>query len=856
MTKPKRIAALAIFALIATLVFASLNIYAQYLQIQEIGENFATIFRINLHMEILVRTIVFLFCFLLILVNTIIIRNNIATPSRLHWLKKSTPALLISTVLSVIVSSIFSNGLAQQYLLFANSEWFNLGDPVFGRDAGYYVFQRPFMMSLSTGIAGVMRFIIAMNIIAYILNHIHSGSGKLKTLLTGQESRGIVGHIIVSITLFFVAQASTYRFQAEQILTSTSGSFIGAGFTQIRVWLMYYNIAPTLLLAVVAITIILLISHKFKLAFIVMSAYPIFWLSIVLAGGVMQTFVVNPNELVRESQYIAENIRFTRFAYNLTETNVEEREFAYGNHLAAYYITENPAIINNLPIINAARNAQMLNELHAEQPHYRFFNSSISTYMLGEQPTAVYVTAREIHLPATASYTARHLRYTHGMGVVMNPLNALTHEGHPATIIKDINPTRSIDGAPPINQPRIYYGENTSHHAIVNTRIAELNDYAHSGTAGIPLNLANRLLFAVQKADFQLLISRDITSESRLLTNRNVVERARMALPFLTIDESPQIIVDESGNLKWILDGFTTSSSFPYSEFTNGINYIRNSVKIVICAYNGDVQAHIIDDSDPIIRAFVRMYPGIFESAPLPESIQNHMRFPERLFMKQASILSKYHATDPHTFFQSENRWILAQDAQGQPIPPNYAFMKIDGDTPEMVRILPLASLNRTHLTAMLIVRNSSENYGRMILYRFPPTNQPNLADTLERLETAIAAEIGAAEIGHLIIIPVSNSLLYIQAIYEGNAIKGIAVAHAGEVVIGANLPQAIELLFGINQPYIDETEGVRNAIQQAVEAFEAYRTAMQEGDWELAGRWFRMLEESMRLIHAYGGEL
>ncbi|MDR1101084.1 MAG: UPF0182 family protein [Clostridiales bacterium] len=877
--KKKTLILLGIIAILTAMCMYFLNLYANYIQIYEIGSAFTRIFWIDFNMNVIVQLAVFIFIFVLVFINWIIIRGNIASIDQNRaTMNKIFPIIMGSFLIAFALAGTFGHSLAEKYLLFANSEWFNLGDPIFHQDVGYYVFQRPFMLAITDAIVGIMQFLIFFNVIAYILLYMRADQ-KLKNI---KNERNIITHVIISIILFFLARATTYKFQAEQILTEQGREFVGAGYTAIKVWLTYYNIAPYLLLAVVISTILLVTRFKIRAAVATIAVYPAVWVVTALLAAVVQAFIVLPNEAMKELPYISNNIEFTRAAYNLNGSNMIEENFEIDYDITVSDIMQNMGVVSNIRVTDYNQNLRTLNQIQNIRNYYQFVNADISAYELNGQKTAVYLSAREMNqmnLDVSAkNYINTRMKYTHGLGVVMNPVSAITSEGQPYTIIKDI-PTRSIDGAPLVNQPRVYFGETTNDYVIVGTKDGELDDiegdgYQYAGQAGIQLNFANRLLFAARYTDLNMLISSQVQSESRLLTNRNVVKRAKMALPFLEIDSDAHITVDDNGGLKWILDGYTTTAEFPYAEFEGNFNYIRNSVKIVVDAYEGTVKAYIIDKNDPVVKAYARMYPGVFERDDLPAAQALHMRYPEWLFTIQADMLCKYHITDPTEFYQRNGMWAIANektdDKKTQPVQAYYSLVNIDKGE-EMVAMIPFTLVNKENLAAWLAVRCEGE-YGQLVSYVFPSGQNiygtyqiENKIDTDPNIsrDLTLWGQGGSQVVrGNMLVVPIKNSLIYVEPVYLTSGdkgiseVKGVVVAYGDQVVMEPTLEKALATLFGVNEPKYEENEGIKSAIEKTVQSFGKYKAAQQQADWEAAGSALKDLDDNMRELEAYAGEL
>jgi len=883
-TKRKLIIA-AILIVIAVLAAVAIGIYSEYIQILEIGAKFTKIFWINLDMSVLAWVISFVFVAAVLLINAFILRSNLNNANIHHPFRKLWVTILVFGLLALLFSGIFGANFSNKILLFNNSQYFGYGDPIFYKDIGYYVFQRPFLLSIVNAVIFLTAFTIIINVLAYFFFYIRQTGSKLRALWSINLSKGIATHVLASVLLYFLAQALQFKFAAENMLTANNGTFTGATFTDVNVWLLYYKIAPYLLLAVVLVAIGFLMKSKAKATIITIFVFPVFAVVFTLVAGMVQGMIVLPNEAVKEAPYIDNAIRFTKQAYNIADNNLTTDQYPVDYNLTAKDIQNNQQIVDNIRVTDYDQNIGILNQIQNIRNYFSFFSSDITTYNINGAKTACYVSPREINtsnLPAAAkNYINLKMKYTHGIGVVMSPVSQITSEGQPATVIKDI-PTRSIDGAPQIVEPRIYYGENTTDYAIVGTKDGEFDEidgdgYKYVGGSGIQLNFWNRVLFAIKNADINLLISGQITNDSHLLINRQVVDRAKKALPFLNIDSNANLVVTDDGYLVWVLDAYTTTDAYPYSEYNGDYNYIRNSVKITVDAYNGTVKAYIMDNTDPIINAYKKMYPGVFEDGSLPDTIADHISYPESLFTIQAQMLAKYHVTDANTFYQRDDVWAFATrkstDDKPVPVDPYYSLVQLENDSaPELVGMMPYTLVNKENLVSWLAVRCEKDNYGKMVLYTFP-TDQ-NIYGTYQienKIDTdpdisknlTLWGQGGSSVVrGNITVVPIDQSLLYVEPIYitsGGNGIsevKGVVVAFNDQVIMADTLPNALTQLFGVKQPTVDDNAGAKSAIQSVTDSWDKYQQAAASGDWTTAGEALNELKDLIPQLNAYGGDL
>ncbi|WP_461247576.1 UPF0182 family protein [Treponema sp. R6D11] len=765
--------------------------------------------------------------------------------------------------------------LSKNFLLFKNSKWFGTADPVFNQDIGYYIFKRPFLQNIYNSIFWFFFVTLVITTIIYLIYFIRSS--RVKEFL---KRHNVFFHLLVIISMLFLIKAITFKFVAENLLYLKNSNFVGLGFIEEKIWIPYYKIAPYLLIIVFISIILLGYYKKQKLAITFILLYPICFIAFSLSSIIGKGLYVTPNEANVQSSYIKTSIDWTRKAYNI-DNKLTFQDYPLEYSLSPSSIQANQDIINNARTTDYNQTLIELNQTQSLKNFYTFQNADISLYNIDGKEKAVYVAAREIDQNSLPSknYINTKMKYTHGSGVVMAPINEVTTEGEPLTIIKDLG-ARSINGAPDVREPRIYYGENFSGYAVVATKDGEYdeitNNYKYQGAGGIELTPLNRLLLGLRYFDGNLIFSKQITSTSRLMINRNVVDRAHSCFPFLEIDDDAHIIIDGDGKLKWIIDGYTTSDAFPLAASVNGKNYYRSSVKIVIDAYNGNVSAYIIDESDPIIMAYRSIYPEIFAKDKLPDDIAKHIRYPEKLFDIQAEILKKYNTNDPIVFYQQNTLWESAKekskDDKPEEMPSYYTYYNND-----LVITKAFTPSGKENLVAYLTATGSIKNYGKLTCYKFPnaesvigPYQVENRIDTDENISAKLTlwGQGGSSIIrGNLIILPISNTLLYIEPIYltsgdekkVSTVLRGIILAYGDKVIMEDTLQKALQVMFEYkpNTPSTPTTEqNIKKIIDSVSVYFEEYKNNLAKGKWKEAAESLQNLEQSLKDLSDYKKEI
>ena len=550
----------------------------------------------------------------------------------------------------------------------------------------------------------------------------------------------------------------------------------------------------------------------------------------VISGSVVQSSIVNPNEKQVEKPYIQHNIDFTRKAFNIAD--ITTKVFNVKNDLKKEDISDNQKTVDNIRINSTAQALEFYNQVQILRYYYNFSDIDVDRYKINGKYSQVFISAREIDskLLSPVTWQNTHMIYTHGFGVVMSKVNAVTSEGQPDFVIKGMPISNSTDIK--LTNPRIYFGEQTDQYALVNTNVSEF-DYpqgesnkvtSYAGKSGIKMSLMNKILFAINNGELNFLLSRDIKSTSKILINRNVVERAKAIAPFLSYDQDPYVVVSE-GKVYYMLDAYTTSTQYPYSQPQNGINYIRNSVKVVIDAYDGSTNYYMADSTDPIVQTYAKIYPKLFKDmSEIPADLKTHFRYPSDIFNIQSAVLGKYHVTEPGVFYSGEDIWDVSKNANAvggdvkTTIPP-YIIQKLPGtDSEEMILQQYFNIKGKYNMTAILGARMDVGNYGKLFLNKFPAensVNSPHLFNQSVSQDTTISAQLslwntGGSEVqyGDTVILPIKNSLLYIEPLYlrasGKNSIpemKKIILSYNNKLLMVDNIETGLEQIFNYKAP-------------------------------------------------------
>ena len=824
---------------------------------------------------------------------------------------------------SVVVSVLVGLEAAthwQEWLMYFHSTPFNAKDPVFGNDIGFYVFRLPL---LSYFYHWLFFALVASTIAAVGLHYADEAVEVFGNSL--QFAPKVKGHIFTLIAAMFFLKAWGYRLAMYNLLFARGNLFDGAGYTEINanlpaLWILFGA-------AIVGGVMVLGNIWKRGLGQAVAALVGLVGLSIV-AGGIYPAFVqrysVQPNEQADQSPYITRAVAATQEAYGLTE--VVPRAFTAESELTAGQIEVNQATIENIRLWGKKQLQAQYNQLQTVQQYYHFQDIDVDRYWLIDRNTGeksyrqVWLGARELSqdmLPDNAkTWINLNLKYTHGYAYCMSPVNEIDQRGTPLFFMQGIPPRATVDI--PIEQMGVYFGELTRNPVFVKTS-AEEYDYPsgsgggnvttkYKGNAGIRVGgFLRKLLFTIRFGDVNLLLNENVQPDSRVLMRREITERVETLLPFLVFDSDPYLVTVK-GKLYWMRDGYTMTDAYPYSNYTvpwdREINYIRNSVKTVVDAYTGEVDAYIMDRPlrDPIIRTYDKMFPGIFKPiTDMPKELQAHIRYPEDLFRVQSAVYTRYHydAKRPQDFYGNSDLWEIPRAANltgsmGEEAPfmePYYVIMKLpNGKSEEFILMTPYVhSGARKNMVAWMCAKCDQPDYGRLVLYQLPTknVNGPQQVATFASQDPTISPQLtlwnkegSSVETGNLLVIPVESSFLYVMPVYLSSTtagteipeIKRVIVALGDRVAMAPTLNDALSALVGQTisapaqtgaaagahvkpgakpqpgaKPVVVTGADVAALVQQANSQYSSAQTALKAGDWAEYGARMKALDKTLK---------
>ncbi len=859
------------------------SVFFEYIEILEVGEKYTSVFFKNIVARILVQGTSFVLFFACIFLSILFLRRNLSVMNVERAIfEKLTISSLISIVFAFILSRTLGGSLWEKLLVFTSGGTFSKIDPVFGKDIGYYVFERPFLESALSSVLGAGLAITVFVLAAYWILGTVAGGYSFGEFFGVKR---IAIHNLVNIGVLVLLYCLTYVFKAEEILYGSFGELLGAGYTDKTIWLSFYRVAPFVIVLLTVLSLIFIFNKRYKAAITAVLAFPAIVVATAVLAFLVQSVFVAPNEVIKEQENISANIEFTQAAYGLD--NISEVIFDVKNDLAAEELKNHIEVTDNIRILDLSANLTVLNQIQGIRNYYKFVETDIVPYTINGKKTAVAITPREItkeNLSDSAdTYINNTLRYTHGFGVVANAINTVTSQGQPEFLIKDI-PPKSAEGLPEIKQPRIYYGEITDDYVVVgNEKYKELDysenqediEFSYDGSGGVRLSPLNRLVFAIKYGDVRLVLSDLVSSESRILINRNIAKRLEIVAPFLKYDDDPYMIIDGDGSLKWVVDAYTFTDKYPYSQSTGEYNYIRNSIKAVVDAYNGDVRLYIVDKTDPIANMYKSLYPEIFENEDLTEDLKKHIKYPEYLFDVQARVYGKYHLSNPTVFYNKNDMWAIAKERYGtateeKELAPYYNMMRLENaDEEELLLTIPYTLANKDNMVAWLAVSNEWDNYGKLQVYKFPkdiniygPMQVENRINSDMEISKALNLwSQGGSQVirGNMIVVPIGKSILYVEPIYIASSnkttlpeLKQVVVAYDEKIVMKANLQEALYALFGESTPQIpetsvsDENTNYESVASRVIAEFDKVKKASSENDWNAFGNSLKALEGSI----------
>lgn len=875
---------LVILFLIAFAIVTYIGLRGSYLEYLELGEKYTNIFFTNQYYKYGIIAINFIALYFIIYFTNRGIRKGLRPffekeKKEMPKLLNKSIALVIASIASIVVSSIF----VQKIMLVANSTAFGVQDPIYGIDISYYIFLKPLIEA-----ALIYAIILLVGLSIYtalyyiiVFNRFFDGvEGKmLKESLFIKKLIRNVFLVVICVSVMTVLNTQNILF-GKILSVNEEIEIIGAGMTESTVKLWGFAIFA-LIIVIFAYRAI----KQFKKGNTsrVLKNLAVIPGYLVVLFVVMTTFdllYVQTNELDKEKDYIKENIANTKNAYNI---NIEEENLQNSGTITNLEVEQNSNVINNIPIISKEAVLTALEDGQTETGYFKYPNATLAKYNVNGKDQLLYMAPREIK-SSGRTYNNKTYEYTHGMGTIITSATNSNEIGNVQYIQKDVSGKDEIIN---ISEPRIYFGIETKEIIATNAKNKQEYDYTdengkdyvstYNGKAGMQLSFLDRLILGITKGDINLAFSSEITSDSKILLNREIRTRAKKALPYLIYDENPYTVVTEEGKIVWVLDAYTVSSSYPYSQYTSithdgtkeKINYIRNSVKVLIDSYDGTMTFYITDRNDPIAVAYQKIYPELFMplGTELPQDIASHVVYPEFLYNVQSEILKVYHNVKPDVLYRADDVWDISKHntskttkSTGTYMKPYYTMLKTNEG--EKFGLVQTYTPNEKQNIISYLVGSTENGNNTLKLYKFSADSNivgPMQLDKQIEEDELISAELEALNVTgtkltkQMLIVPINNTLLYVEPIYqtmlnesEVPILKKVIVASGNKVAIGDNLSKALENLLSkyAVDIQVENTDDVDGLIEAIIKANENLTESNKNGDWEMVGKDIKKLQE------------
>lgn len=872
LNKIKNILVIAFIAIYLICTYVTLR--GEYLECLELGEQYVQNFWTNIKYKYSIMGISFVVISICMFITNIGIKKGLKPffESENKTMPKF-PNKSIIFVIAVVGSIIFSNNLVEKALLCASKVSFQKADMIFNLDISYYMFTKPL---IETILKYVMKFVILLSIYItafYIIVFNLYFDGIDRTMLRKSKFiKSLLKNVIIlAILAGILTIFSTQNIVTEKFLTLNDEiELTGAGFVESTIKLWGYIIFAFVIIGAIISSVIFFQKNKNKKIMFTLLSIPGYLVAMFIVMVVTDFIFVKPNEFDKERKYIEENINSTREAYGI---NASEINISYSGTISEEEINENKELLDNIPIVSQNMVKQSLEDTQTEAGYYTFRNILTTKFIKDNQEKLAYIAPREI-AEQSISYNNKTYELTHGIGQIIVDANKISEEGNIQYIQKEID-----------DNQRIYYGLETNSIVVTNTKNKEEYDYTDSegeehtysyeGNSGIQVGFLDRLILAVRNKDFKLAFSTSVTNQSKILTNRNVIERAKTALPYLLYDENAYTVIKDN-QIYWVIDAYTILDKYPYSSYTTidgekekqDINYIRNSVKVIINAYNGEMKFYIVDKTDPIISAYKKIYPAMFEENDIPEEIQKQLKYPQLLYNVQAEMLRVYHNVKEDVLYRKSDIWSLAtygkstSKTKTATLEPYYTMLKtLDGET-RFGLVQMYTQKNKSNIISYVLgTCNGTSN--ELKIYKFSADSNilgANQLDNLIEQDETISAELNSLNVTgvkiskEMKIIPINNTLLYIETIYQTKTneinqpitLEKVIVASGTKVAIGDNLENALSKLLSQSAVNLEvnNTEDIEGLIDTIIKANNNLTDSNSRNDWEMMGSDIKTLQE------------
>ena len=886
-----------ILVLIFLILFAIVTyviLRGSYLEYQELGESYVQEFLTNLKFQYSIMGINFILLYIIIYIT----KRNIKKRLKEFFDKEKEqmpklPNKSIALIISALVSAIIAKLLSQKLLLYVSNASFGKTDPIFGLDIGYYMFQKPFIETILLYLIGLIVGLTIYMAVYYIIafNKFFNGIDR-ETLKNSIFIKKITRNIVlIAVGISLLTLINTQNVMFGNILTVENSQtttyngqngdieLTGANYTDSTIQRWGYTIFAIIIIFCIWRAVIYFRRQDTKNVIKVLAVIPSYLVILFIVMVGFDLIFASSNRLDKEEANITNNIENTKSAYNI---DVEEISLETTGTVTEEEVENNNDIINNIPMVTENIVLSTLGKEQTGTGYYSYNTANLAIYNIEGKNELVYVSPREI-LNSGRTYTNKTYEYTHGLGQILTSATKTTENGNIEYIQKEVS---GEDDKLNTTEQRIYFGQETNEIIATNAKNKQEYDYTdengeehtstYTGDAGLNLNFIDRLILGITKGDLKLAFSSEITDESKILLNRNIIERAKKAMPYLWYDQNPYTVVTDDGKIVWVLDAYTVSSSYPYSQYMTveydgkkeKINYIRNSVKVIIDAYDGTITYYITDETDPIAMAYNNMYPGLFQK-DIPEDISEHFVYPEYLYKIQAELLKIYHNVKPDIIYRADDIWDFAKyntskiaKSTGSILEPYYTMVNAEGENE--IGLMQIYTPNGRQNIISYLVGTTEGEQNKLKLYKFSQDSNvvgPMQLEQQIEQDEAISAEIeslnqtGTRVTKEMIVVPIENTLLYVEPIYQtmlndpNNNIpllKRVVVSSGNKVAIGNTLEDALSNLLSRNAVDIEveNTDDIEGLIDAIIKANQNLTESSENSDWEMIGTDIQRLQE------------
>lgn len=897
--KPNKKSKKRFFIVIAVAFIALIVAYVMfrgtYLETLEIGEKYITAFWQNIKYAAITVIINFGIIYFMFYITNIRIRNGLK--EFFDQENKEMPKLLnksISFIIAIIVSAATSSFIMEKLLLCFNSAQFGIQDPIFGMDIGYFVFQKPFIELVIWYFMAIMVALLIYMAIYYIVsfNMFFDGVDRkpLKNSVIIKQLTTFA--MIITLLLAALVFVKTQDIGTEKFLTlkneETSYSLYGAGLTDVIIKLWGYRILALVMIFSIYRGIQNFKQGKNKKVLICISIVPVYLVGLFFTLIIFQSVFVTTNELDKEKKYIETNIEYTKNAYGI---DAQEISMQTPEAITSQDITKYEDVLNNVNLMDSDIVLKDLNNGQTAKGYYSYRDTQVGKYLINGKTQLVYLSPREI-ISSTGTYNNKIYEYTHGYSTIVTSATTTTESGNLNHMQKGFEKTNE---AITITQPRIYFGTQTNDTVVINSKDKKEFDYpildsaeaenaenVYTGEAGLQLNFIDRIILAIKEGDLKLAFSGNVTSESKILTNRNIIKRAKTVMPYLMYDENPYTVVNDEGRIIWVLDAYTISDSYPYSQKTTirqsatskmELNYIRNSVKVLIDSYDGTISFYITDRTDPIAMAYKNIYPDLFMDLEekIPADISEHFVYSKYLYEIQADIIARYHNVQADVLYRSNDIWEVASynvgkvvTKTGTDIEPYYTMVKTENEEEQQLGLVLLYTpQGKQNLISYLVGTYDTSGKSKLTIYKYQADTNvlgPMQLDTQLSQDERIVKELetlnvnGIKIIKNMVLVPLNDKILYVEPIYIQSlnekdslpTLKKVIVSSGNKIAIGDTLKQALTNLVSKEAVdiEIENTDTIEDLINTIINANNNLTTSNESNNWEMMGKDVSKLQE------------